>query len=413
MIALSLLVPTPANAAVFTTQDWWGTVGVTHQRRMLEGETSETKSQLGGDINGRYYIWQPWFLTGKLRFTLSTDHTSDTNSASENNSFGGSFDGTVLPLSRFPLSFGYSKSDNSLSDSGSFVDSDGQITSLSDTSTATNYFITQSYLGKRFKLSAGYNATDVDGVLSGKSSSIKREFDVVRRDTGNDISLKLLQQEDQQKSTGEGRDNTMAMLIHNFYPQQDFNVSNFASKIDQTDNVDLDGDGTIDYYQNVVDQLSSVATWRSSDKKIHLNGNLRYTGVQTNQPTANYENINSSIGAGARYTLTKNIYVQGAVNHTETEINGETGWLNLYTASLDYHADTIQLADYAYNWGGSLGKIIQEGSSTNMDTFDASLNHSLSRNWVIARKGRLRASANQTYSYQMTDTHRRTRPSAC
>ncbi len=380
---------------------------MTHQRRLIDGETSELKSLLSTDINGRYYIWQPWFLTGNLRLILSTDHTTDRSSSSESNNVGGSFDGKVLPLSRFPLSFGYSKSGNSISDSASFIDSNGQITSLSDSSTVTNYFITQSYLGKRFKLSAGYNATDVDARISGKSSTIKREFDMVRRDPGNDISLKLLHQEDQQKDSGEARDNKMAVLTHNFYPQQDFNVSNFASKIEQTDSVDLDGDGTIDQVKNDIDQLTSVATWRSSDKKLHVNGNLRYTGVQTaqtGQTASAYDNINSSIGGGARYTLTDNIFVQGAATHTESELNGEQQWQNLYSVSLDYHADTVRLSEYVYTWGGSVGKVIQEGSSTNVDTLDASLNHNLSRNWIIARKGQLRASASQNYSYQVTDT---------
>lgn len=403
IILLPLLAIEPANAGMVTTQDWWGSIGYTHQRRMLNNETTETRNQLTGDLNGNYYLWQPWFLTGKLRVTVTEDST-DGSTSRDSHALGGSISANILPLSRYPMSLGYSKSDNTINDSANFINSTGQLVSLGDTVSSTSYFLTQQYLGKRFKLSASYHADENESEVTGTFSSIRRKLEFVRRDPHNDLNVNWQQQQDQHSNTDEGRQNEMAVLTHNFYPTQDFTVANFASTIDQSDRIDLNADGIADDYHNVIDQVSSTTTWRSSDKKTHLNANLRYTGIQTDQQAASYENLTSNIGVGARYSFSNNLNTSVAASHTTMDLNNVASEQELYAAAVNYTSDNIDLAGYGYNWGSSLDHTQQVTDGASDTTSSLSLNHGVSRNWLHGRKGQIRFGANQGYNNKINNT---------
>lgn len=400
---LFLLVPDLASAAILSTQDWWGTIGFTHQRRMLDGDTTGIKSQLTGDINGKYYLWQPWFLTGNLRLTLSTDTTDSGGQTRDSTAIGGNFSANVLPLSRYPFSMTYRKSDNTINDSSNFVNSSGQFIDLGDSYTTTSYSITQKYLGKHLQLSASFLSDENESDHSGRFSGTTKKFGLVHRVPHNDTNLTVQQREDQLSNSDEERDNQMAVLTHNFYPSQDFNVSNFASKVDQLDHIDLNDDGIVDEYRHEIDQFSSTATWRSEDKKTHINGNLRYTGILTEQQ-ASYENLSTNVGLGMRYRFTKNINARASTSYTETELNGTPGEQSSYATSLDYSSDSIDLAEFNYNWGSSLGHTQQDTDSSSETTSTVSLNHNASRNWRHGRKGRIRFSVNQGVNHQTLST---------
>ncbi len=395
LIAVSFLhLPPDAMAEILSTQDWWGSLGLTYQRRMLDNDTTEIKSQLVGDINSKYYVWQPWFLTGKFRLTLTGDRTTDSRSERDSTAVGGTITANLLPQSRYPMSLGYSKSDNTISDSDSFVNSTGQLVNLGDTSSSISYFITQQYLGKRFKLAASYHSDENESDSHGRFSSIKRKLEFTRRDPHNDINFSIQQRELQQHREHEQRDNQTAVLTHNYYPSQDFNIASFASTIEQLDRMDLDDDGIIDNYRNAIDQFASTITWRSSDKKTHITGNLRYTGIETEQRTQ-YENISSNLGLAARYSFSRNLKTRASVSQAVTELNGTTSKQTDSAASLHYRSNSIDLFGAQYNWGGSLGETRQQNDNTSETTAEVSLNHNASHSWLAGRKARIRLSADQ------------------
>lgn len=394
-----LMIPNTSYGGMVTTEDWWGSVGYTYQQRMVGGDTEEIRNQLSTDINGSYFVWQPWFVTGKLRITLSADEVDDTNSESDSTAIGGNITANVLPLSQFPLSLGYSKSSNDIVDTESFVNSAGQTVNLGDTYSGTSYFITQKYLGTRTQITAGYYMDESESGQSGRYSSSRKEFEVMRRDPHNDVNLKLQQHESYYDSAAESTDNDLLLLTHNYYPSENFSVSNFASKIKQLDNVDLDGDGVVDEYHNDLDQLSSVATWSSRDKKTSLNANARYTGIQTEQQANLYENVSANVGVGGRYSFSENLNANASANYGETETDGVKTKSSSYNAALDYRSDTIKLNEYEYYWGSALEHSSIEEGGVSEDTSTISVNHALSRNWLYGRKGQIRFSADQGVSH--------------
>jgi hypothetical protein len=192
----------------------------------------------------------------------------------------------------------------------------------------------------------------------------------------------------------------MAVLSHNFYPSQNFTVNNFASKIEQRDNVDLDGDSIADRYNTEIDQLSSTVSWRSANEKTHVNGSVRYTGIVSETDLSASENLGANIGMGARYKITENINTSAAASHNESKLNGVLDVQDSYRLSLDYHSDDIMLAEYSYNWGSVLQYYRIKTSTSDESVTGASVNHGISRSWRHGRRGQIRLNATQSLGQQ-------------
>ena len=172
-----LAAPGYASAELLSTSDWWGSIGLAYQNYTDEVQASEIKSQFMADVNGKYYIWQPWFISGKMRVITSADTTSNSGGAErKNTSLGGELSATVLPLSKFPLAMGYSKSENVIAiDNGPASGvSGGGLLQVGQTISATNYYLIQQYLENRYRISLGYDVSENENSITGRYISRKK-----------------------------------------------------------------------------------------------------------------------------------------------------------------------------------------------------------------------------------------------
>ncbi len=406
MLVMATLVSETVCAEFITTQDWWGSVGVGQQRRMDRTGTTEIMSQLTADVNNKYYIWQPWFLTGKMRLVLTNDVKNIGGTESESTNVGGEITANVLPLSRFPMTLGLSQSDNSINYERDLIDSSGQVIELGDATNTTRFFITQKYLGKRTTVSASYHLDDIEGDNTGQYTSTRRELELVRRDPHSDLTMKLQAMDSLYDQSGEERNNELALLTHNFYPSERLNVSTFASKVAQEDYVEFGNSGVLERYNHDLDQVSSTLIWRSSDRKLSVNSGVRYTGVLTEQQASKYENIDLNMSAGAQYKFNELVSATASASYGQSEINGTQGNTLSYLTSLNYRSKTIDIADYKYGWGSKLSYSNTEYEtddpvlSTEESVASISANHFVMRTWTHGRKGQIRFNADQGANYQ-------------
>lgn len=398
-LTLALVASAPVQAEGLNFQEWNGSIGVSHQRQLVETELMYIMTRLKVDLGSQYYLWQPWFITGDIRFDITNDTTTDLDSERTGNNLGGKFRANILPLSRFPLTMGYSKRTTDITDSINVLNSSGAITP-SINSLSTNYFITQQYLGKRFKITATYSDGMNDNDVAGKYYSNKKEIEIVQRSPHNDVNLKAQQSEQHHDRSGEGRDNTLLLLVQRYYPSQEFSITNNVSSVKQHETVNPDDTATIMSYTSNIDQVSSILNWRGNDRKTHVTANIRYTGLVNRGATSSYDNINGQVGAGVRHRFTDALSASASTRYIVSEIDREKKPSYNYSAGVNYQGATREIYRYQYNWSSALTHDYTEDDFTKNSSNSVELSHYASRNWTVGRKDRINFNLDQTFTYR-------------
>ena len=89
-----------------------GSLGNTVRTRDIGSQPREYSEQVTASLHGNSYIWQPWFMTARAGATLGFETTSGGVRDGDTLIASGEIDLGILPLSKYPATINYSRTDS-------------------------------------------------------------------------------------------------------------------------------------------------------------------------------------------------------------------------------------------------------------------------------------------------------------
>ncbi|MDQ1314951.1 MAG: hypothetical protein QG662_1060 [Pseudomonadota bacterium] len=314
---------------------WSGSL--TYDLAYLTADESEDSLRQGltARINGRTFIWQPWFahLSGTVGLTAATGDGSGNSEA-----LTGELQLDILPQSRFPFMAAYSRSNSQFSSDAVAVTNDY---------TSQRFTLSQHYrpLESDTQYSASFIHNSQDGESFGETAQDTLQLDLSTR-LGDYQSLQL--SANGSRNTHERTDQTATqynlLANHRYTPDPTLSVESQAS-MNQYDYRLAQGS-----YESRYTQLHSYAFWRPEDMPMTATGSVRLSNIASGGGSG----TNSmNVSAGANYELTRQtrLFANASVNLSDSGSDQDVSTSQTLGAS--YNPDPLMLGGFHYNWFAS------------------------------------------------------------
>lgn len=403
MAGLMASLPSIASAEFLVSKEWWGSIGYTYRNADYDSGRSEVQNQVTTNINNKFHLWQDWFATGETRLNLSYDRTDSNAYDKENKAATGTLKLNFLPRSKMPLSIGYTLSDNRIYDDHYNPSLIGTLYAADDHIVSRQYFITQSYIGERFKINASHIHDSQDSSQQGLYSTDINSADLIWRAGNNDIQARYYEKEESREIYNEGKQSKVATVSHNFYPSDRFSTSTFGSHSSQNEARFDSASNTQLAYLTDINQISSTFLWRDLTGKSNITGGLRYFDIESESDANHGESDSVNGNLHYTYRVNKNFSTLASTNHTLTRTDEDNRNISAQRLGVNYTSDTLELDQYFYTWHGNAqtGVTTEDGETTGENLLAAG--HTLLRNWNISRSSSARLSMTQGLATLYTD----------
>ena len=336
---------------------------VTISGRQTESEIGANSEQLGltTTIDGKGYIWRPWYATLSLKLDLS-----QTSSEVEQNEGGPkqesqyklvSGDGKLklFPQSRFPLEASVNMFD-------SRIETDKVGVPLEDINTLRRerFGVIQRYRTVRGHSNFTFQLFRTR-VLENDTAEEVIEYGVVsgshRFDTQS-LDYDIRRQETVREENFEGHSDRQGVvnLRHGYRPDPSFNLDSSISLVHEEERFYSPG-GLSD--PSLLDRSSqgdtrsaaTFMTWRPSKSKWSMRANMGVRGHQQTTGSLESEDRSSNASAGVAYSITDNLRLNGNAGISRTSIPGQAETdRNFQDAALEYTPAQIPLGAVQYHW---------------------------------------------------------------
>lgn len=397
--AIATLWALPSFAAV-ELLDLSGSVG--YALRTLSGSSNldTTSNQLRGVVNGRSYIWQPWFATAdaSLRFTRDSTDFEGGGASTDTSIIGGDLNLNVLSQSRTPFSLTYNASDSRVD----VVDLASPLTTLGDKEFQTRRLaLKQSYFneqGDRFQARYDRNKWSARDGDSYNDDLFGVEMDLRRPQ--HTLTAKSSFQETERSVLDQHTETTVLNVDHFYHPGRALRVDSMASYYDTETRSDRplnstnQGDSATD-----LAQLSSFVFWRPVDSPLSVSGGVRVFDLD-GSTTGNSTQLSSvSATGGLYYQVTKNLRLDANAEVGTNDNGDDSVTASKQRAGALYQADIREIfTRYTYQWYTSGSFQNQDTGEDTVQTAQVRLGHDAQRLWLTEGWGTFRLSLTQAVS---------------
>jgi hypothetical protein len=370
----------------------WGGILSAGLRQRSTDTQGDTRTQLYETrLRASTYLIQPYIalLSGDVALTLLRSDTE--SSAASSNLSGTSITGngtlSVFPQSRFPFQATLAVSDSR---------TDGSLTSQ-DTR-RTRLMLRQDYRPEvgnwrsfgqydRSVLTGSFGDDTVDRLSAGYSSSAGRH----NWNANGSISS---------NRTDDGStDDGFALARHTYRHSDALSVDSTATYTRQAferDNIGTDFTGDTQSMQ-----LFSFASWNPHDSPWRGTGNLRYIQTESTFNESSNEGRNFGGSGSLTYEVNRNLDFFGSLNAASNTNNGEQTLITSQILGANYNSDIRMFGEYAYNWyssGSFSNSTVSDSDAGSERSANASLGHSLQRNWQPTEFTQLSGDVSQSVS---------------
>jgi len=375
-------------------------------RRDKVGSVKSTSNALtlavnaGADVNS--FIWQPWFAQVNGGVGISTYLSETNNYAGDNTSSNQSSSNVitgkvaldVLPLSRFPFNANYQKDDNR---------QNVGIASPTSATQNTHFGMSQQYrtLSGQTSYAANYNQNLWEGAYFGEANQKQLGLDMKTVLSQNqDLTISGLRTLNGSSVNNQSTSSNTLVANHNYRPSASVTVQNMfnTGKTDSSFSQGVD--------KNDFTQLTSFASWMSSERPLTITGNARLAKINNSSSTATptltptMQQSSASAGIGANYQASRQVrtYGNANINLNDDQINGTQSKSSSESAGAEYISDLIDWGTYQYgkHVSGSIFNNTAAPNSTQGTTLSAG--HNLSRSKLYSSQIRFDTKADQTAS---------------
>jgi hypothetical protein len=324
---------------------------VSYEARMTRNENQPDTLEhlLIGNLRGRSYVWQPWFVQvrGGLGFVLSKLHIDEapgTEAVDQQPvTLTGNVGLTVFPVSRFPFDGSYEVTDSRTS---------GDLTSL-------------DYTSKRLSLRQSYATLTGGTTASARYERSVLESESFGRDRLDNIEANISKSAGKHNLQAEGsraynqRDQTNeTSLIDRISLRDTWRPNNLSSveSLAYVTRTDYDpGDSGLSSATNSdTAQLTSFATWRPAERHpLYVTGSLRAFGVRNEASGVQTEaqSLNASIGANYQYSPVLRFLASASATGSETDTSSVV--TTTQSAGVSYTPAFLPLGKFQFSWNAS------------------------------------------------------------
>lgn len=241
-----------------------GSVGYTFRTSEFDDLPRETVNQVDAALRASSYVWQPWFVTTEAGVNLAQQTRSGgTTAEGDTEIVGGDASLGILPLSRFPTTLSYSRTDSRIDnnlgadytrDRASLVQRSLFGTSLRTLTRLSYDTIDQPASGDETIRTAGFNVSKMldRGTLGLSLNHVDSEF----------LASAPTEQDELEETNS-------ATLTHSFAPSSLFRMQNTVSYIQDEDDTEIQN------FDRVTTQGVSTQQWRFAQYPFTVNGALR------------------------------------------------------------------------------------------------------------------------------------------
>jgi len=387
-----------AVAAMIVTSDWRGSVEFNSRKNSTVGGSDITTNQISGDVSTKYFIWRPWLATGNARLRLGLTNGSDSAYDTKRSIVSGQFELRFLPMSKMPLSLSYSREDSQIGQDSLLAVN--QSLALNENLVSDHIFINQRFLAKSYKFDINFSNDREDSSINGVTVSRGYGIGLLNRWKKSDLTTKLSISNVDNSADGEGKDEILATISHNYHPSNQIRFKTFVSSIERDDRI-VDTNSILNLYETRINQLSSTANWKSKNKKTRINGGFRVDSVNLSTPSTpstvdDSNTVNMSIGVNHKINdyWTADI----STNYSLTDINQVKATNGDVKAKANYRSDVIDLNKYKYSWNSILSAENKFGSASKDQLYGVSLGHNVNRLFKLNKNQKIAISGNQAFS---------------
>jgi hypothetical protein len=357
-------------------------------------EAPHSTNEINATVNVNSYIWQPWFATvdGNLSISMLNDSGS-TGSEAESTTAAGGFTLGMLPLSQYPTSLSYARTDTRVN--GDFISSE----LVRDRFNITSHVLLPWEV--RSMLSATYESTDQPGFGTEERHQAQMSFDKGFNTTFVSLNLQFDDADfDSEKTDSAREQNALAVLRYNTQFLTDItSQSTTTVRFGQEETLPADGIlRTLDTYSI---QGISTALWRPKDRPFTVTGAFRTLtetldfGGSGSSPST--ETQLAALTAGLNYPITQRLTATAGttadVNSVSRGAGGLTGELpdtsttsagTSLSGGLNYLSPPEPLAGFDWRWNASgRARAAQRTDNGFNEEESTSVGHSFQRDFVL------------------------------
>jgi hypothetical protein len=366
------------------------------------GESASETTNLTGTLNVAGYIWQPWFATTSAALNLGLSNTETTTSSSDSTVTSGSLSFNVFPMSRFPFSMTYARTD---SRSQSFQDLT-QASGGADHRT-TRLSLRQTYRGRRGSVSNLWfykTRFESESTASG-SKSYGGMYQASR--AYNSISASLSHAETESSDTSDTPKTDVASVTHTYTPSNELGVSNLVSYVNSASD---SGGGKREVTSS---QAASSFFWRPEHRAFSISGGVRISEIDSDsgKGISRQKSLNTNVGAS--YRLTRSLNVGAAIAVGSADSDGLQTVTTSQAVNISYASMRYLIAGFDYTWQASANA---SNSTTRTDTMDGGqttsdiqnlgggIGHNASKSWRLGQTSSLGLGLSQSFSESKSST---------
>ena len=372
---------------------WGGDLGYEARMTRNQGQGSTFEQLVIGNVHGRSYIWQPWFVQvrGGVGFVLSRLHASGDGNGSDQQpvSLTGNLGITVFPVSRFPFDLSYERTDSR---------TNGDIASSDYTSERLS--VRQSYTtpsGGTY-MSARYDRSVLESQTFGRDRLDSVEANLTHSLGHHNLQFDLGHSLNERDRTSE-RTSIERLSFRDSYRPSALTSVETQAYVNATD-YDPGSTGSSSSTGTRTSQLTSFATWRPSEaSKLYFTGSLRALALEfdSEDERSKATALNGSLGINYQYNDATRFL--GNVSLSESK-SGETRTVSTAeSVGVSYTPAFKQLGKYLYSWSASSS--IANQTTSDEDSRQAvtgGVGYNLLRNFDPSGSAQTSASVGQTVS---------------
>lgn len=394
-----------ASADIINLQGISGEIGYQYSNLEAAGSSMHA-NRYQGNLNAKGYLWQPWFITTNAGLIVAMDDSENNGNTHANQLYAGNIDVTALPLSLYPFNLHVSRTDSYLESSPENVTAlaSGDV-SLSDHQTTNELSVVQRFMGKRSRTELLYNTSDTTTDTHDDNSEL---YGITHHVGYMHHSFDLsANSSDSSNSDGIANEGTSARASYRYRPSDHFDIhteaSSTASQYSRI--IPLAAESYI--ADTNINQVLTTLNFRSTDRKLHSNANIRYIDFDQQAINNNVSSDTFSTSTHANiynnYDFTQ--YISGSLGGGASTTKNEAGEANSsnQNLALTAHTPIYNLLSHDYSANSTVGTSYTHDDNASDRLSSASFGHSAQKSININRRTNLRYSLGQSYSYSKSD----------
>ena len=382
--------------------DLSGSLGYTYRSLSSSSDGDTVSNQLRGTINGRSYLWQPWFATADASLTMTQDGTEFSDSSTnETTIVTGDLNLNVLPRSRTPFQLSYRASDSRID----VTTAASPLTTLGDKEyTSTRLGLKQSYYtenGDRYQARYDTSNWSTDSGDTYDDELIGVEMSLLR--PRHRLIAKSSFQTTEQSQSDRESENLIVNVDHFYFPSRAlrtdtmFSLYNFDVISTPPLNSTNQGDFTTD-----LAQISSFIFWRPENRPLSVSGGVRVYDLTGTAIGFESNLLSLSATAGMFYQYTKHIRFAASLDVSSTDNNDEQAVASKERGGVLYQSDILDIfSGFTYQWYASGAAQNQNTEDEAIQSLTAKLGHDANKLWILGEASTLRLSLSQSANESM------------